>query len=263
MMGGLAALMVFGVIFLVWSHFDKEKEIREQRSEILYIKDGYDTSIIISIKDTRRKVNAFTTQVMAQYGKRYHRKKLRAMSPNEKALFNRLNIKFAEILNYGYYDLIAIALLESEFNPYAKGKLQNEASIFQLAPSAVADAALYYRQLPPELKKMFSFKYHNHSKDLEDSINALKIAAVLYWGLRKDFKRQQDWVLTFYHWGKTRIYKYFKLNQFPHIFIFNANTEREDRRSVINYFNTWYKITSAFNRGRIEVEKRTELLAGH
>lgn len=258
MIAGIALLIIACGVKVEVIRARAERLITEQRKEILYIKDGYDTSLIISVKDSRRKVSALCTDIITTYGYKYHPKKPMAMNKAEREEFIRRNIEFAELLGYGYYDLIAIALMESGFNPYSEGELQDEGGLFQLSPAGVADACLYFRQLPPELKKKFTFKYDNHFEDLQDPINCLKVAAVLYWGLRKDYKRQADWVLTFYHWGKTYIHKYYKINEFPEVFIFNEGTERESRRSVIGYFNTWHSITQKFIKGNIEIQKELD-----
>ena len=37
----------------------------------------------------------------------------------------------------------------------------------------------------------------------------------------KEFNREMDWVTTFFHWGKSFIWKYYQIGEFPDLFIFN------------------------------------------
>ncbi len=241
-------------IELTWRN--AENKIDQQLKDVLHIKDGYDTSVIISIKDTRRKVAAFSALIMKRYSFRRHDKKLKGMDKFTMDMFIQKNIRYTELLNLGYYDIIAIGMIESGFNPFAEGELQEERSMFQFSRSAVDSASGYYRRLPNEIQGILTFSYDDHLKDLQDPINSLKIAAILLWGLKKDYKGQMDWVITIYHWGKSYMHKFYKLNEFPEFFTFKSRkTKKIYERSCKDYFNTWYNITQNFKRGNIEVQK--------
>jgi len=250
-------ITIFCIIIIIISmtycimKINMETEIRQQRQDILYIKDGYDTRIVLSLKDVRRKISSFTALIINRYSKRYHPKKPMAMNKYEKDQFIRDNIKYSELLGYGYYDLIALSLMESRFNPYAVGQLLDERSMWQLTRWAVPEACYYFKLLPDEIKPIMSFCV----TDLSNVANVHKIVAVYWWGLKKEYLNQMDWVVTFFHWGKSFIHKYYKIGKFPGVFVFNKGKAKESKRPVKAYFNTWYNIVNSFNSGRIEIEE--------
>lgn len=256
----MMVVLGFSKISIMIGETRAERIIAEQRREVLAIKDGYSIDAVMSLPEKRMKVAAHTTLIIKRYSYKYHKKKPKGMKPLEIEQVVRYNIKFSEALNNGYYDIISLGLLESEFNPYARGELQDEASWLQMARSAVDEARGYWHQLPASLKPMLDFKYdsENHFEVLLDPVNALKVAHVRWWGLKRDYKNQMMWVSIIWHWGKG-IHRYYRLGELPEFFTFTSRKTKEKyKRSCRIYFDKWYAIKEAFTRGVADVQKELD-----
>ena len=238
-------------IFSVW-HINRNAnhEIEIQRNKIMYIKEGYNLSTTIAIDGKRRQVNAFTSLIIGRYGKVYRKAKPQAMTTKEEELFNRNNIRYSELLGYGYYDLVGFSLLESRFNPYAVGTGSlKERTMFQITGWIVSDSKKFYEDLPKGLQKTFAF-----NDDLDDIHNVHKMVAVYWWGLNKKYANQKDWATLMFHFGESALYKWYKRGSFPDEFVYNE----DDVHPVQEYFQTWWKIVYAFEHGRLEVQNELD-----
>ena len=91
----------------------------------------------------------FYNKIIGWYGFHYHPKRKNAMGPKMRAKFVKRLYQYNMMLDLGKFDIIAVALLESSFNPNAKGDF-GETSMFQLKHSAVLQADWFFKKIKSE-----------------------------------------------------------------------------------------------------------------
>ena len=249
---GALALMFLSFNFIIY--FEKESQVRYLIKEQNYVKDEIALDKIITENDRRIKITSFYASIIATYGVKYHPGKKRdrqGLNHYQKADFILTTYKLCKLLDIPYMLPMSIAGYESGFIPAAE--TDYETGIFQHRPVAVAQAFMYYHQLPAAYKKQCAFVYTS-AEDLKDPVNALKIQMVLLWGLKKDFDNNEGFYVSGSHWGTHLIYPLYKKGiTIPDEFVFNKGTIKEDARNPLMYYYIINAYKSRFDMFSLKV----------
>ncbi len=205
---------------------------------------------LISRNEEFIKVTDFYNKIIGRYGKRYHSKNIQAMHPRQRAKWVKRCYEYSKKLDLPLMAVLSIALFESGFNPKADGPF-NEAGMFQLRPSAVRQADSFRKKIKSKkLREELAFRDNNRN-DLEDPLNALKIACLLLYGYRIEFGSNPVWYISAYHWGGHLMGKFYYAKALPpENFVFNKGTLREDVREPFSYYFVWAHMDNAFSSFR-------------
>lgn len=251
--------LLWFLVAILYRHDGKER-VRYVINEMTYLKDRQAVNAIISSRDKYLKVTTFYSKVIALYGRKYHPKnkpEIQGLNKHQKDDFIRETYELSELLSIPVMDMLVVAKEESTFNPIARttwpdGAIK-EAGIFQNRRSAVAQAKIYYDQLPEIYKKRCAF-YFTKMEDLFVVINAVRIEALLFWGSRRDYKNNPAWYVSSVHWGIARMAKYYHSGMLPpRKFEFKTATMKKDVRSPFTYYFVWNENVSQFMRFDVNI----------
>lgn len=253
-------LFVFSVIQSVIIYIGSKDQVKNVIHEMTFIKDKTQVDKIITKSDKFIKVTSMHSKIFAVYGQKYNKKnhwRYQGFNKHLKAATIKECVQVSDLLDLPEFSIITVGVLESSCNPVARTTNKDgsmlEAGWLQMRESAVAQATLYYNQLPPKYKKRLAFRF-NSMDDLLDPINSTRIMAVLIWGLRHRYMNQWPWVFTSYHWGMSRIDKYYDYDIAPtENFIFHKGKLNEDVRDPFLYWHIFNAYNSQFEKFDIKV----------
>lgn len=257
----ILSLALFSAILIcILERIEYSQELSAIRSERRIIEDRLVQDIVVSEKEKKLKIVTMYSAIIGKYGYKFHpnnnsgnSRKYQGLNKYAKAEFIIKAFEYESLLEIPYFTLCTIALIETAFNPIAEtfwedGTLK-EAGIFQNRREAVGQALLYFRELSannPKIAQKLEFTFSD-MKDLQNPINALKIEAILIWGLKRDFAGEMPYYISALHWGIHRVMPYYgSKTHFPEAFIFNKHTKREDIRNPLMYFTVFNEFYSSF-----------------
>lgn len=256
----IAVMAAVFLALLVYEKIDRREFEKFLISDSEQFRDRIAERALVGPQEAWLKYTDFYNKVIGWYGHRYHKSKIQAMSPKQRADWVVNCYEYSEALNLPKFALVSLALMESDFNPVAVGPF-DERGMFQMRHAAIAQAQFFYtRWLDPELKKKFRFEADDWY-DLENPLNQLKIAALIIWGYKRMFRGDPRWYITAYHWGSDLIMKYYRNDILPPAkFVFNKGTIREDVRSPWSYYFVWAQINNAFSHFRKDINMPIDYL---
>jgi len=232
-----------------------------------FLTERVNEELTISDNERRLKIISMYGAIVSRYGNKFHpnnnqgdNRRYQGLSKWQMADYLTACYKYETLLGIPYFTLVSIALIETSFNPIAATYWDNnkpkEAGMYQHRKEAVGQALLYHKsltQVNPGIADQLSFSFSD-MPDLYDPVNAAKVAAVLLWGLKREFRGEQPYYISAYHWGLHKVMPYYQNNHsFPKRFEFNKGLSDEDIRNPILYFLVFNEYYSAFSRFRLQV----------
>lgn len=271
---------IFMTILSLMFYFGGRADVQKTIHEYTYMKDQRELSAVLTERDRNIKINDMYGRIHTTYGKKYHPRwnasdkwMHQGLSKEQRAEFFRLAYEYSRDLSLPYFSLITTSVVETGMNPIARtykevkqdvpgivlkkdGKFYIilEAGIFQQRFEAVEHAFWVLENvMSPAQRRRYSFKF-TKMEDLFDPINALKIAAILFYDAKLMYNSDPSWYVTSVHWGSSRIWKYFINGVMPPAqFVFNRGTVREDARSPFTYYFYWNAFNTQFEKFTTEV----------
>jgi len=249
-----AITVAFIITLLVLYIFMEKKHTKNLAmviSKMTEVKDGFNWDQM-GEQERRSKYRQMMIRIMTVYGYQYDPAFKKAMSKDEKIKYINLNYEAATKLNLGLFDVPIIHLMETSFNPYAKGEY-DERGIGQMKYNTALLAERLVKIMPSDKRKLLDFDIKSKS-DLYDPIISTKATYVLLWNLKRDYKGREDWFISAYHWGGFLARRWDDgRGNVPAKFTLNGI-----EYNVIKYYVAFRELKEAFESGKLEAGKAIE-----
>lgn len=234
-----------------WQEKRHVRRLASVISEMTAIKGGLDWNQM-GEQEKKSKYRQMMIRILAVHGFQYDSEFKKAMNNDEKIKYINFNFEAATRLNFGLFDVPVIHQMETSFNPYAKGAF-NEIGIGQVKYGTALLAERLLKLIPSGLKKLLDFELKSKN-DLLDPIISTKVAYVLLWFFRREFKGREDWYISIYHWGSFLAKRWDKgKGDVPIKFTLN-----DVEYNVIKYYLTFKAFKETYETGQLEVGRRIE-----
>lgn len=234
-------IVIIILIFIARLLFQSKNKY--DKSELLYITK----SLTIEESEERSRYNQMMIRILTVYGYTYDKQYKKAMSKDEKIKYIRFNYKCAKALILGLYDVPIIHLMESNFDPYVihpNGEIGLGGVKFNTALLAHKVLGL----MPSNLRHLLKFEIKS-KQDLLDPFISTKIAYIMLWHERRQFRGREDWYISAYHWGARHLGKRWDngKGEVPLNFTLGGI-----EYNVIKYYTTFKEYKTAFENGKLE-----------
>jgi hypothetical protein len=220
-------------------------------SKMTEVKDGLNWSQM-GEQEKISKYRQMMIKIMTVYGFQYDSNFKKAMNKDEKIKYINLNYEAATKLNMDLFDVPTIHLMETAFNPYAKGDY-SEIGIGQIKYETGLMAEKLLQFMPRSKRKILDFDLKS-KEDLHDPLISTKAAYVLLWYLKREFQGREDWYISAYHWGGFLSRRWDNgEGDVPSKFTLNGIDY-----NVIKYYVTFKELKESFKLGKLEAGKAIE-----
>ena len=251
----LSIIIVTFVIIILMQYVLMDKKYTKNLAMIISkmteVKDGLNWNQM-GEQEKISKYRQMMIRILTVYGYQYDHSFKKAMNKDEKIKYINLNYNAATKLNLSLFDVPVIHLMETSFNPYAKGGYK-ERGLGQIKYNTALLAERLVKMMPADKRKLLYFEIKNID-DLYDPIINTKATYVLLWYLKRDYKGREDWFISAYHWGGFLAKRWDNgTGSVPAKFILNGI-----EYNVIKYYVTFREFKEAFQSGKLEAGKAIE-----
>lgn len=247
------AIVLILIVLLQYALLEKKytKNLAMVISKMTEVKDGLNWNQM-GEQEKKSKYRQMMVRILTVYGYQYDPSFKKAMNKDEKIKYINFNYQAATKLDIGLFDVPVIHLMETSFDPYAKGGY-DESGLGQIKYNTALLAEKLVRMMPGDKRKLLSFELKSKD-DLFDPIINTKATYVLLWYLKRDYKGREDWSISAYHWGGFLARRWDNGGgDVPVKFILNGI-----EYNVIKYYVTFRELKEAFESGKLEAGKAIE-----
>ena len=235
-------------------------ELNNQRKTLTYVKDSFVDDMLLPDNQVAMKYKTIYSRYINIFSSKY---RSRSMNKTQIANFCYLAYKYTKKFNFPKYYFIAVALMESCFNPHLEGPCK-ELGITQQHPTVMGVVYWALNDLQTmgliEEAKELRPRIKSH-KDLRGNpIASLKCQILIAWQSKNYFGDNVAWWVSDAHWGSVyNLRKLWKKNESTKMTVvfYRKNKKGKwklnDTRNPMTYYQFWQSIHDKLSLGRVDV----------